>query len=303
MIRLLMPGIVLLLSASAVRSMPAGEELPLLVTSNWLAEHLGDPDLVVLHVASTRREYARGHIPGAQFLWTQSLSPSSPDFTLVAPSPEQADSTLRQLGVSDSSKVVLCFGGGNVSPTTRAFMTLELIGLRGRVALLDGGLEAWKAGGRAVKAGVPVPPARGTFRSRFRRDIVVDGEWVAGHLNDSAIRIVDARGTQFYEGKGGGNPRPGHIPGSVNIPFSSLVDSTNRLLTPDSLRQVFITAGITAGSTVVPYCHVGQQATLVYFVARCLGFPARLYDGSFEEWSGREELPVVNPAETSGKKP
>jgi thiosulfate/3-mercaptopyruvate sulfurtransferase len=91
-------------------------------------------------------------------------------------------------------------------------------------------------------------------------------------------------------------PRPGHIPGAVNISFSSIVDSTNRLKDPASLRRIFQQAGVKQGSRVISYCHIGQQATLVYFAAKYLGYEAQVYDGSFEEWSGRKDLPLLNPA-------
>ena len=97
-------------------------------------------------------------------------------------------------------------------------------------------------------------------------------------------------------------PRPGHIPNAVSIPFSSLLDSTNRLKDPVSLKHIFQQAGVKDGSRVISYCHIGQQASLVYFAARYLGYEARLYDGSFEEWSGRKDLPLVNPAAAGSPK-
>jgi thiosulfate/3-mercaptopyruvate sulfurtransferase len=90
-------------------------------------------------------------------------------------------------------------------------------------------------------------------------------------------------------------PRPGHIPGAVNVPFSSLIDGT-KIKDEAALREIFTAAGVKAGTEVISYCHIGQQGSLVWLAARMLGFEARLYDGSFEDWSGREDLPVVNPA-------
>ena len=88
-------------------------------------------------------------------------------------------------------------------------------------------------------------------------------------------------------------PRGGHIPGAKNIPFSSLVDDTsNKFKSPDALRALFNTAGVKQGDSVATYCHIGQQASLLYFVARYLGYDTHLYDGSFEDWSRRPELPV-----------
>lgn len=283
-----------------VAAVPGGSggdsPFPLLVTTAWLGEHVNDPAVIVLHIASNRREYTKGHIPGARFLWNQALAESNEDYTLELPSLAKADSVLRSLGVSEGKRIVLYYAGGNVTPATRVFTTLDYLGFRGRVSVLDGGLDAWKAGGRPVATDNPAG-IHGDWKTRSEPGVVVDADWVAGHLGDSTVSIVDARALQFYEGRGGGMPRAGHIPGAVNIPFSSLVDSTNRFKSPDSLRAMFRASGISQGKTVVSYCHIGQQATLVYFVARYLGYPARLYDGSFEDWSGRDNLPVVNPSD------
>jgi thiosulfate/3-mercaptopyruvate sulfurtransferase len=107
--------------------------------------------------------------------------------------------------------------------------------------------------------------------------------------------LLDARAPQFYAGNGGGYPRPGHIPTAQNLPFSTL--STNGVLKPAAeLRPLFAGAGATAGTPVVAYCHIGQQASLLWFVATYLGYEARIFDGSFQEWSGTERLPVILPA-------
>ena len=270
--------------------------VPVVVSTAWLASHIDDPNLIIFHVGSSRRDYAKGHIPGARFLWSSSLSTTTEDLTLELPPEVQADSVLRNLGVAEGARIVLYFSNGSVTQATRVFLTLEYLGLSGKVSLLDGGLDAWKAEGRTLTAEMRKHPL-GSYVPRLHPEVVVDADWVAGHLHDSGVLIVDARGSQFYQGHGGGMPRAGHIPGAVNIQFSSLVDSTNRLKERGELEKIFEGAGVKPGVTVVSYCHIGQQASLVYFVARYLGYDARLYDGSFEDWSSREDLPVVNPSE------
>ncbi len=269
---------------------------PIVVGTRWLQDHLRDSSLVVLHVGSSLREYQKGHIPDARFLWTQALAQSAPDRTLDLPSAGQADTVFRNLGLKEESRVVLCFTDGNVSPVTRVLFTLEQLGLRGRVSLLDGGLEAWKAEGLPLSRENPsVRP--GTLRSTSHHTAVVDADWIVQHQKDSSVKVVDARAPQFYQGSGGGMPRAGHIPGAVNIPFSSVVDSTNKLKNDSTLTAMFTSTGIRTGNTIVTYCHIGQQATVLYLVARHLGHEARLYDGSFEDWSGRDELPVATGEE------
>jgi thiosulfate/3-mercaptopyruvate sulfurtransferase len=267
----------------------------MLVSVGWLQQHLNDPGMVILHTGTNRREYKDGHIPGARFLWTQALVFSDPDKTLELPSKAQADSVLRKLGLPEKGSIVLCFDGSNVTPTTRVFFTLDYLGLGDRVSLLDGGLDAWKAAGHPVITETPTL-ADGIFVPLINANLVAKCDWLNDNLNNPQISIVDARAAQYYSGVGGGMPRPGHIPNAVNIPFSSLVDSTNRLKDPASLRRIFQQAGVKQGSRVVSYCHIGQQATIVYFVAKYLGYEAQVYDGSFEEWSGRKDLPIVNPA-------
>lgn len=283
----------LLMVAQSNSNSPKPIRSSMVVTSSWLAEHLNDPSVIIFHVASNRNEYKNGHIPGARFLWSQALAYTNPDLTLELPSLAQADSVLRNLGVSDRVRIVIYFAASNVTPTTRTFLTLEFLGLGDHLSLLDGGLETWKAEGHPVST-EPVSFAPGSFTPQTK-EVTVDWAFVKNNLDNPGVSIVDARAPQFYAGNGGGMPRAGHIPNATNIPFSSLVDSTNKLKDVATLRKAFEDAGVKAGNTVVSYCHIGQQASLVYFVAKYLGYDARVYDGSFEEWSGRTDLPVVNP--------
>ena len=116
------------------------------------------------------------------------------------------------------------------------------------------------------------------------------------------MTIVDARSPDFYKGGGGSYPRPGHILGARNLYFSTLFDTTNKYLPSDSLKAKFSVAGIPPGDEVVVYCHVGQTASAVYFAAKLLGYKPHLYDGSFEEWSSRDDLPVELPAKSDSTK-
>jgi len=294
---------VVILVSSVAESGFAGtkEREPMLVSTSWLQEHLNDPSVIIFHVAPNRREYKYGHIPGARFLWTNALQYSDPDLTLELPSLAQADSTLESLGVRNGVRIILCFDGAAVTPTTRVFFTFEYLGLGDRVSLLDGGLDAWKAEGRPMTTEMP-EIQKGTFKPTAQSNVVVTCDEVRKDLDDPNVAIVDARGEQFYEGKGGGMPRAGHIPGAINIPFSNLVDSTNKMKSPAELKAIFQRAGVKPGSRIIAYCHIGQQASLVYFAAKYIGYSVQLYDGSFEEWSGRNDLPIDNPAQKkSGK--
>lgn len=275
--------------------------IPIVVTTQWLKEHFNDENLVVLHVAQNRRDYTKGHIPGARFLWHGWMAMSNPELSYEVLSVNELDAKIEELGISNESKIVLCGVGGNVSPTARMFITFEYLGMGNRTAILDGGYEAWKAEGNAGSIEVP-KVERSTFIPRLQPDIFVNADWVNSYVSDSAMTIIDARAPQFYQSTTGGAQRAGHVPGAKNIYFSTLVDSTNKLLNEPKLKEMFLTAGVKPQTEVTAYCHVGQTASMVYFVARYLGYKAHLFDGSFEDWSGRDDLPVeISPKADSTK--
>jgi thiosulfate/3-mercaptopyruvate sulfurtransferase len=263
------------------------------VSGQWLADHLDDPSVVVIHLAFTRREYTGGHIPGARFLWFSDVAPGNPDLNTELPSVARLDSLFESLGVSDNSRIVVY--GQNVSPVVaRVFMTLDYLGAGDRAAVLDGGLTAWKAEGRAVSTETP-KVARGKFTPRVRSEAVVDANFVKANIDKPGIRILDARTPNFYSGEGGGGPRPGHVESAKNVPFTTLTDSTGKMKDRATIAGLFAAAGVQPTDRVVMYCHVGQQASLLFLAARYAGINPSLYDGSFEDWSSRDDTPVVGP--------
>jgi thiosulfate/3-mercaptopyruvate sulfurtransferase len=290
----LLAGSVLFWSRPAAVSAEKESTL-LLVSTAWLGEHLNDRELVIISVGP-RASYDAGHIPGARFVEMSAISSSSPGSTLELPPVEKLKTAFEELGMSNSSRIVICFLANYISPSTRVFFTLDYLGLGAQTSLLDGGFEAWRAEGRAVSTEAP-RITRGTITPHARAELVVDAAWISSNLNKPRIAIVDARTPEFYTGASAGRmPRAGHIPSAVNVPFVSLADAENRLKDSKTLRKMLADAGIEQGDQIVSYCHIGQQATVVYFVAKYLGFDARLYDGSFEDWSKRSELPVIGPA-------
>ena len=275
----------------------------MVVSPAWLAQHLKDPDLVLLHVGD-KAEYAATHIPGARVLELKDISVSDPagtgsGLTLELPSPDTLREKLQALGISDGSRIVVYFGKDWLSPSTRAIFTLDHAGLGERVSLLDGGQPAWVREGGAVTADVPeVRP--GTLSALKTRDTVVNADFLRQHGQDPGLTIVDARDASFFEGTRSGGRRPdapkfGHIPGAVSLPFSETTNDKVELRSADELQARFTAAGVKPGGTVVAYCHIGQQATAVVFAARTLGIKALLYDGSFEDWA-RHDYPIDNPA-------
>jgi len=273
---------------------------PLLVTTTWLAQHLNDPGLVIFQIGdqTSRPAYDTGHIPGAQFLnpFAELSTPRvEGTLSLELPSPAVLDSVLEAKGISDDSRVVLYWAREYFSPTSRTLFTLEYAGLAGRVSILDGGLELWTKEGRPVSTAVPAP-APGKFTMRPNPAIVADADYVKTHLEDKRVRIVDARDTVFYNGSRASQGGTGHIPGAASLPFATMVDSAGKIRGTALLKQQFADAGVVDGQTVVTYCHIGQQASLVWFAARLLGFEAKMYDGSFQDWVKRGDLPIQGPA-------
>lgn len=282
-------------TAAAVADQPALRS-GMLVSAAWLQDHLQDPGVVVLQVGSDRAEYDAGHIPGARFLPLGAiLVPELNGIRNEMPEVAQLDSVFGSLGVSPSARVVLY---GAPLAAARAFFTLDYLGAGDRAALLDGGLAGWLAEGRAVsqESASSAPVALRTAPDLER---LVSADWVNDRLGAAGITLLDARPAADFRGEASsGLPREGHIPGAVNIFWQELIESTDRPVLKDvaTLRQMFSEVGIQPGDTVVSYCRTGMQASFSYFVARYLGYDARLYDGSFMEWSQRPELPVETAA-------
>lgn len=268
-----------------------------LVSAAWLKQHINDPDLVLIHVAFSRRDYTSGHIPGARFAWWSHLVPSTPDYSSELPSQMELDTLLEGLGVSNMSKIVVYFSRSSVTSATRSLWTLQYYGLADRAFMLDGGLEAWKtAGGEMSTRSTPV--VRGDLTLRPDPNVIADADFIRNALGKKGITVIDARSKNFYDGASTGNPRQGHIKGAVSLPFSSFVDSLNVFKPVDSLKAMFRSAGVKDGDVVVTYCHVGQQATVALQAARLSGYAARLYDGSMDDWSYRDEqYPMEESAE------
>lgn len=274
--------------------------VPYFVSTQWLADHLNDKDVVVLQVGFSRNEFKHGHIPNARFLWFNSLAPSNPDLSTEMPAVDEAKNVLESLGINVDSKIILVFAGQNVTITTRMLLALSYFGFGNQVGLLDGGLEAWKAEGRDVVKGTS-EVKRTTLTLNVVPDVITDADWVKQNLANPKVTIVDARTKNFYDGNGGGIARQGHIKGAKHLVYSSMLDSTGKIKSKNDLQRLFDSAGVAKGATVVTYCHVGQQAALVYYAAKYLGYDAKVYDGCFEDWNVRDETYPVEKVEAVKK--
>ncbi len=262
----------------------------LLVTPQWLNDHLKDPGLIVIQVTNLQFEYDNEHISGARYLWPGSLAPDSPYGAFNAPDSKKATEILQNMGISNTSKVVLYYVRNEVSVTARMFLTLEYLGLKGQVYFLNGGLDAWKKAGYTTTNELPVIK-KGKFKVNEGNQLV-DKNYVLKTMKSSGV-IVDARMQRFYDGEPTGNPRDGHIAGAKNIPYPDLLDAANMFKPADQLQAYFTPVVPEKDKEIVTYCFIGQTASVVYMAGRILGYDhIKLYDGSLQEWSRIESLPM-----------
>ncbi len=274
----------------------------MIVSTEWLAKHLNDDGIVLLQVGD-KKEYEAAHIPGAQYIQTADIStPRGQGLALELPPVDQLKATFEKFGVTDKSRIIVYFGKDWVTPTSRVYFTLDYLGLGDQTSILDGGLPAWVAEKRGVTTEIKAPKI-GSFTPHANPKLVVDFAWVSGNMNKPGVAILDARDAKFYTGEaaGGNPPRNGHIPSARSIPFGTLVEDSNKFKTPEALRALFNTAGVKPKDAVATYCHIGQQASLLYFVAKYLGYDAHLYDGSFDDWSRRTDSPVEKSEANTAK--
>lgn len=268
----------------------------MLVSPDWLADHLDDPHVVILDADSRRDRYDTGHIPGARFLDMGGLAwEGDPAVGTELRAPAEIAKALEEVGVREDQRVVVY--GENPLLASRAWMTLDVMGLGERASLLDGGLGGWRRSGRPLSTDAPsVMPGSVTLHPR--NDVLVDARWIHERLDDASVTLVDARPDEEYTGADGGmggRLHAGHVPGAYSLYWEQLVESRDVPMLKDreELERLFRASGAAAGSTVVPYCLTGVRASFAYFVARMLGYDAKFYDGSWRDWGSRD-LPFVS---------
>lgn len=272
----------------------------MLVTTGWLAEHLSEPDVIVLCINSTPEFYTKAHIPGARQIKLEDIAVTRDGIPSELPSIETLQHVFAAGGVSNSSRVVLYGERFNLF-AARAYFTLDYLGLAARVALLDGGLEKWTAERRPLSTEIPQAKTA-TLVVSPRPEILVDTKAMRelSQKKPGSITLVDARPTKEFTGEQRSEDvaKAGHIPGAKGLFWMGmLVSRQNPVLKPEAeLRRMYSEVNARADQPLVTYCRTGIQAAFDYFVAKYLGYEPSMYDASFFEWS-RKDL----PAETSAK--
>ncbi|MEX2482012.1 MAG: sulfurtransferase [Gammaproteobacteria bacterium] len=278
-----------------------------LVSTAWLADHLGDPALRIYDTTiylkhkpegfgylpeSGRGEWAEAHIPGAGFLDVLGeLSDAAAGIPFMMPRPEAFAETMAGHGVADDTTVVL-YNKGFPMWSTRVWWMLRSIGFD-KVAVLNGGYEKWVREGRAVDAAAPDYP-RGRLSVNFRPEMWVDKDRMLEVIASGAPVTINALAPEVYSGEKNQYGRPGHLPGTHNVFYGSLIDpDSGEFLPPDQLAGLFSASGALAADEVITYCGGGISATMDCLALELCGQRAvAVYDGSMSEWVRDENLPL-----------
>jgi thiosulfate/3-mercaptopyruvate sulfurtransferase len=278
-----------ILAALAVLAQaPAG----LLVSPSELAAMLKDPTVIVIAVANQPGDFEAGHVPGARFVRYADIAIDADGLQSELPPVDQLRRALAAAGIGDRSKVIIY---GSPIAATRMFFTLDYFG-HPYARVLNGGLNAWKANGGAIETG----PARATtvataLTPRPRPDRVVSADWIKERLSSTKMTLLDARPDAEFTGADGGMNGAhvrGHLPDAQQLVWNTLLDASGKFLPDAELRKKYDAIGAVKGTPLVSYCMIGMRASVTYFVARHLGYDARMYDGSIVDWT-RRKLPAV----------
>ncbi|WP_420861512.1 3-mercaptopyruvate sulfurtransferase [Algirhabdus cladophorae] len=273
-----------------------------LVSTDWLAQHLKDPDLRLLDASwylpdagrDGKAEYDAAHIPGARFFDIDEIADLRSDMPHTVPPVEKFMSRMRAMGVGDGHQIVVYDGSGLFS-AARVWWLFRLMGKRD-VCVLDGGLPKWQAEGRPIEDLPPMIRDRHMTVQR-QNQLVKDVTQVAAASKLGDYAIIDARAANRFAGEAP-EPRPGlragHIPGSRNVPYGSLLNADGTMKPAEALKSIFETAGVDLAKPAITTCGSGVTAAVLCLAMEHMGKTDwSLYDGSWAEWGMFPDLPLA----------
>ncbi|PID36419.1 MAG: 3-mercaptopyruvate sulfurtransferase [Rhodobacterales bacterium] len=272
-----------------------------LVSTDWLARHLNDPDLRIIDAtwylpptdADARADYEAAHIPGARFWDIDDIADTRSELPHMAPPVEKFMSRMRAMGIGDGHQVVV-YDRSGIFSAPRVWWTFRLMG-KTDIAVLDGGLQKWIDEGHPVEDLPPVVRDRHMTTSR-QADLVKDVTQVAAAVKLGDWEIVDARPADRFRGEVD-EPRPGlrkgHIPGSKNVPFDQLLNADGTMKDPAALKAAILKSGVDLDKPIITSCGSGVTAALLAFALERIGHTRHaVYDGSWAEWGMYNDLKV-----------
>jgi thiosulfate/3-mercaptopyruvate sulfurtransferase len=273
-----------------------------IVETDWLADHLSSPDLIILdgswHLPTENRdpkkEYLAEHIPGALFFDIDDLSDEKSSLPHMLPSTVKFASRMKKMGIGDGARIVV-YDTSGIFSAARVWWTFRAMGHRD-VAVLNGGLRKWKAEGRPTEDGPPAKRSERHYSPLQNTEILRDLEDMKSLLSKNGVQIVDARPSGRFEGKAA-EPRPGlrkgHIPGSKNLPSQMLLNPDGTYKSPAEINKLFADIGINVAKPVVTTCGSGVTASMLALALAVVGQTnAAVYDGSWAEWGQENGLPI-----------
>ena len=271
------------------------------VSTEWLAERLGDPGVVIVdgswYLPAMKRdgfkEYQAAHIPGAVYFDIDEISDHGSVLPHMLPSPEAFALHMRRLGIRDDATIVV-YDGAGIFSAPRVWWTFRVFGAK-EVFILDGGLPKWRAENRPVEAGMTVrKPA--DFKPTFERSLVANLDRVEQALNTRSAQVVDVRPAARFRGEAPEpreGVRPGHMPGSMNVPASELMEN-GTLASPEKIRAALEAGGVDPEKPVIASCGSGVSAAVLWLALDAIGKPPQaLYDGSWSDWGMRADKPAA----------